>query len=37
MRASGVVISDEPFMLGASKIAFVEDPDGTLIEIIERK
>jgi lactoylglutathione lyase len=37
MRAIGVVISDEPFMLGASKIAFVEDPDGTLIEIIERK
>ncbi len=37
MRAAGAVVSDEPFMLGASKIAFVEDPDGTLIEIIERR
>jgi lactoylglutathione lyase len=37
LRAGGFTISDEPFMLGASKIAFVEDPDGTLIEIIERK
>lgn len=36
MRADGVAISDEPFMLGDSRIAFVEDPDGTLIEVIER-
>jgi hypothetical protein len=34
-----VTITDEPFVLKAtgSKIAFVEDPDGVLIELIERK
>jgi lactoylglutathione lyase len=39
MRADGVTITDEPFVLGAtgSRIAFVEDPDGILIELIERK
>ncbi len=38
MRAEGVTITDEPFRLGlgGSTIAFVEDPDGTLIELIER-
>lgn len=39
MRAGGVTITDEPFTLGAtgSRIAFVEDPDGILIELIEKR
>ncbi len=39
MRKEGVTITDEPFKLGwgGSIIAFVEDPDGTLIELIERE
>jgi len=39
MRKENVVIADEPFRLTStgSLIAFVEDPDGTLIELIERK
>jgi lactoylglutathione lyase len=39
MRAAKVTITDEPFRLSptGSLIAFVEDPDGTLIELIERK
>jgi lactoylglutathione lyase len=39
MRKANVTITDEPFTLKAtgSLIAFVEDPDGTLIELIERK
>jgi lactoylglutathione lyase len=39
MRNAKVAITDEPFKLSAtgSTIAFVEDPDGTLIELIERK
>ncbi len=39
MRKEGVTITDEPFRLSphGSLIAFVEDPDGTLIELIERK
>jgi lactoylglutathione lyase len=39
MRKENVTITDEPFRLGASGslIAFVEDPDGTLIELIEKK
>ena len=38
-RMENVTITDEPFKLGANGpvIAFVEDPDGTLIELIERK
>ncbi|MCJ7422861.1 VOC family protein [Candidatus Bathyarchaeota archaeon] len=34
-----ITITDEPFRLkpGGSLIAFIEDPDGTLIELIERK
>ncbi len=37
-RKLGVTITDEPFYLtpGGSKLAFIEDPDGTLIELIER-
>ena len=39
MRAEGVTVTDEPFKLGSagSLIAFVEDPDGTLIELIEKE
>jgi len=39
MRSEKVTITDEPFRLGPSGplIAFIEDPDGTLIELIERK
>jgi lactoylglutathione lyase len=39
MRKERVTITDEPFRLGAtgSLVAFIEDPDGTLIELIERK
>jgi lactoylglutathione lyase len=38
MRSEKVSITDEPFKLSptGSTIAFVEDPDGTLIELIER-
>jgi lactoylglutathione lyase len=38
MREANVTITDEPFRLDASGslIAFVEDPDGTLIELIQR-
>jgi lactoylglutathione lyase len=38
MRNDKVTITDEPFKLSptGSKIAFVEDPDGTLIELIEK-
>jgi lactoylglutathione lyase len=39
LRKEGVTITDEPFRLGpvGPVIAFIEDPDGTLIELIERK
>ena len=39
MRKGSVTITDEPFKLSdtGSLIAFVEDPDGTLIELIEQK
>jgi len=38
MRAEGVTMTDEPFKLGSAGplIAFVEDPDGTMIELLER-
>jgi lactoylglutathione lyase len=39
LRKEKITITDEPFKLGptGSLIAFIEDPDGTLIELIERK
>ena len=39
MRKNKVTVTDEPFKLGPTGplIAFIEDPDGTLIELIERK
>jgi lactoylglutathione lyase len=38
IRQNKVTITDEPYTLGpgGSTIAFIEDPDGTLIELIER-
>ena len=39
MREEGVTVTDEPFRLSpnGSLIAFVEDPDGTPVELIEKK
>ena len=39
MRKNKITVTDEPFKLGPTGplIAFIEDPDGTLIELIERK
>jgi lactoylglutathione lyase len=39
LRSAEVTVTDEPFRLSpaGSLIAFVEDPDGTLIELIEKK
>jgi lactoylglutathione lyase len=39
LKNNKVTITDEPYQLGpgGSFIAFIEDPDGTLIELIEHK
>ena len=39
MRKEKVTITDEPFRLSPTRplIAFIEDPDGTLIELLEKK
>ena len=39
LRSEKVTVTDEPYRLGPTGplIAFIEDPDGTLIELIERK
>ena len=39
VRAEGVTVTDEPFKLGSAGplIAFVEDPDGMLIELIKKE
>ena len=39
LRKEKVTITDEPFKLepNGPLIAFIEDPDGTLIEVIERR
>ncbi len=39
MREAGVNITDEPYRLSptGNLLAFVEDPDGTLIELIEKQ
>ena len=37
LRKENITITDEPFKLNSNTtIAFIEDPDGTLIELIER-
>jgi lactoylglutathione lyase len=39
LRKGKILITDEPYSMSPSgtTISFVEDPDGTLIELIERK
>lgn len=39
LRSEKITITDEPYKLGPTgpEIAFIEDPDGNLIELIERK
>ena len=37
MRSEGIEIAKEPYILGTSRIAFIKDPNGIWIEIIERK
>lgn len=39
LRRENITITDEPYRLGPSEpvIAFIEDPDGILIELIERR
>ena len=39
LRSEKITVTDEPYRLGPEGplIAFIEDPDGTLIELIERK
>jgi lactoylglutathione lyase len=39
LRQEGITVTDEPYKLGPTGplIAFIEDPDGALIELIERK
>ncbi len=39
MQKNRITITDEPYKLGPTGpvIAFIEDPDGTLIELIERQ
>jgi len=38
MRKEKITITDEPFQFNpTTTIAFIEDPDGTLIELIEHK
>jgi lactoylglutathione lyase len=37
MRRDGVVIAKEPYSLGSSRIAFIKDPNGIWLELIERK
>jgi lactoylglutathione lyase len=38
MREENVTVTNEPYPIGGGiTIAFVEDPDGTLIELIEKK
>jgi catechol 2,3-dioxygenase-like lactoylglutathione lyase family enzyme len=38
MKKAGVTVTDEPYRITPTSalIAFVEDPDGTLIELIEK-
>lgn len=37
MRAKGVEIAKEPYSLGSSRIAFVKDPNGIWLEMIEHR
>ena len=38
MKKENITVTDEPFQFSpTTTIAFIEDPDGTLIELIEKK
>jgi lactoylglutathione lyase len=37
LRARGVEIAKEPYSLGTSRIAFVKDPNGIWLELIEKQ
>jgi lactoylglutathione lyase len=37
MRAKGVEIAKEPYSLGSTQIAFIKDPNGIWLELIEQK
>ena len=37
MRREGVDIAKEPYWLGSSRIAFIKDPNGIWLELIEQK
>jgi lactoylglutathione lyase len=38
MKKENITVTDEPFPFNSTTtLAFIEDPDGTLIELIERK
>jgi lactoylglutathione lyase len=37
MKTKGVEIAKEPFALGTTQIAFIKDPNGIWIELIEQK
>jgi lactoylglutathione lyase len=37
MKEKGVEIAKEPYSLGISRIAFIKDPNGIWLELIERK
>ena len=37
MRKEGVDIAKEPYSLGSSRIAFIKDPNGIWLELIEQK
>ena len=37
MRARKVEVAKEPYSLGSSRIAFIKDPNGIWLELIEQK
>lgn len=37
LKEKGVEIAKEPYVLGSSKIAFIKDPNGIWLELIESK
>ena len=37
MKSRGVEIAKEPYTLGGGKLAFIKDPNGIWIELIERR
>jgi lactoylglutathione lyase len=37
LKAKGVEIAKEPYALGTSQIAFIKDPNGIWLELVEKK